>query len=444
VKKFIQGIFLGPRFFLAFGIIVFLFFLSFVWPYFFPLAQTLLVILFAVLLADFFLLYNPLLRLSASRKLPRVLSLGSDNPVFLELKSDFPLPLKAVIVDELPFQLQERNFKIKSTLKPRDPKIIEYKVRPTTRGGYSFGRLHLFLNTFLGLVERRYSFDLDGEIPVYPSVIQMKQFELKTLPKISRYHGIKKLRRLGHSYEFEQIKNYVQGDDIRSINWKATGRKAELMVNQYEDEKSQQVYNLIDNSRNMRMPFNGLSLLDYAINTSLVIANTSLQKQDRAGLLTFSDKIGTFIRAERGSGQLQRILDGLYKEEPRNLEANYELLYLTVRNMIPSRSLLFLYTNFESILNMERVLPIIRKINKRHLMVVVIFENTQISEFAEKETKSLEDIYLQTIARKFILEKGAIIQMLRQFGIQSVFSRPEDLSVNTINKYLELKARGMI
>jgi uncharacterized protein (DUF58 family) len=279
---------------------------------------------------------------------------------------------------------------------------------------------------------------------VYPSVIQMKQFELKTLPKISRYHGIKKLRRLGHSYEFEQIKNYVQGDDIRSINWKATGRKAELMVNQYEDEKSQQVYNLIDNSRNMRMPFNGLSLLDYAINTSLVIANTSLQKQDRAGLLTFSDKIGTFIRAERGSGQLQRILDGLYKEEPRNLEANYELLYLTVRNMIPSRSLLFLYTNFESILNMERVLPIIRKINKRHLMVVVIFENTQISEFAEKETKSLEDIYLQTIARKFILEKGAIIQMLRQFGIQSVFSRPEDLSVNTINKYLELKARGMI
>ena len=99
------------------------------------------------------------------------------------------------------------------------------------------------------------------------------------------------MRRIGHSYEFEQIKNYVRGDDYRSINWKATSRRGHLMVNQYEDERAQQVYNIIDKSRSMKMPFNGMSLLDYAINTSLVISNVALQKHDRAGLMTFSDKM---------------------------------------------------------------------------------------------------------------------------------------------------------
>ena len=120
----------------------------------------------------------------------------------------------------------------------------------------------------------------------------MKNFELKAFDRVSYSTGIKQIRRVGHSYEFEQIKNYVRGDDFRSINWKASSRRATLMVNQYQDERAQQVYSIIDKSRAMRMPFDGLSLMDYAINTSLVISNVALAKHDRAGLLTFSDVIG--------------------------------------------------------------------------------------------------------------------------------------------------------
>lgn len=348
------------------------------------------------------------------------------------------------LVDELPKQYQERKFSMQFSLKPSEERKLTYTLRPLTRGEYLFGRVHVFIASFISLVERRIPFALEVNSAVYPSIIQMKQFELRTIAKISQFHGIKKMRRIGHSYEFEQIKNYVRGDDFRSINWKATGRRGELMLNQYEDEKAQQVYNIVDNSRSMRMPFMGLSLLDHAINTSLVISNVALQKHDKAGLITFSDKIGTIIKADRGSNQLNTILEGLYKEEPKTLEANYELLYLTVRNIINTRSLLFLYTNFESIFSLERMLPIIRRINKSHLMVVIFFENTEVSNFAKKEVENLEEIYLQTIAQKFILEKNQIIQRLRQFGIQSIFTKPEDLSVNTINKYLELKARGMI
>jgi uncharacterized protein (DUF58 family) len=442
--KFIRSLYFSGRFFAVFGAIAILFCFAFVWPVLFPLAQALIVVAAAVVLADLFILYNPDMDITCSRHMYRVLSLGSENPIRIDVQNQFGMTLNITVIDELPVQLQERKFSMKFSLEGNQEKSLNYIIKPNVRGEYIFGNVNIFVRSFIGLVERRLTKPTETTMAVYPSIIQMKQFELKTIARIASFHGIKKIRRIGHSYEFEQIKNYSRGDDFRSINWKATGRRSEVMVNQYEDEKAQQVYSLVDNSRSMRMPFDDLSLLDYAINTSLVISNTALQKHDKAGLITFSEKIGTVIKADRGAGQLQRIMDGLYKEEPRNLEANYEMLYHVIRNVVKNRSLMFLYTNFESIYSLERMLPIIRRINKSHLLVVVFFENTQVSSFAHQESRNVEDIYLQTIAQKFILEKNQIIQRLRQFGIQSILTKPEDLSINTINKYLELKARGMI
>jgi uncharacterized protein (DUF58 family) len=281
-------------------------------------------------------------------------------------------------------------------------------------------------------------------VAVYPSVVQMKKYELKALARISTQEGIKKLRRIGHSYEFEEIKDYVRGDDYRSINWKASGRSQELMVNQYEDERAQQVYSAIDSSRAMRMPFNGMSLLDYAVNTSLVISNIALLKSDKAGLLTFADKMQTFIKAERNRKQLAKILEALYAQREETLEANYEQLYQAARYYTNGRSLIFLYTNFESIYALERVLPVLRRINRLHLLVVIFFQNTGIEDFTKTSVNTTEEIYDHTIAQKFMMEKAQLTTELRRYGIQSILTRPEDLSINTVNKYLEFKSRGLI
>jgi len=272
----------------------------------------------------------------------------------------------------------------------------------------------------------------------------MKQLELKAFERITNQDGIKKMRRIGHSYEFEQIKNYVKGDDFRSINWKATSRQNQLMVNSYQDERSQQVYCVIDKSRVMNMPFNELALLDYAINSTLALSNIVLRKYDKVGLLTFSDKLGSVIKADRKAGQLNKITHALYKEKDHKLEANYELLYHAVRRLIPSRSLLLMYTNFESVYALDRVLPMLRRVNRFHLLVVVFFENTEIKDFATQPVATLEGIYTQSVAQKFVSDKQQMVQKLKQYGIQSVLTRPEDLSIDTINKYLELKARGLI
>jgi uncharacterized protein (DUF58 family) len=369
---------------------------------------------------------------------------GHEHQVELDVTNNFAWELNIRLMEELPFQLQERQFTIDLRLSPEEHKKVTYPLRPVVRGKYHFGQTHLFIQSIAGLVERKMTFDNEQEVAVYPSIHEMKEFELFALQRLSYMSGVKKLRRIGHSYEFEQIKNYVEGDDYRSINWKASSRKGELMVNQYEDERSQQVYTLLDKGRAMRMPFNGMSLMDYAINTSLVISNVALQKYDRAGLITFDRQIEQIVKADSRQIQLRKILQSLYNQEESEFEPNFEMLYQTVKRIVNGRSLLILFTNFERKCAMERVMPLLRRLNHFHLLLVIIFENTELEEYSAQEADNVQQIYFKTIAQKFINEKYEMVQTLQQYGIQAVLSKPEELSLNTVNKYLELKAKGLI
>ncbi len=439
-----KHLFLSSKFFLLYSAVIVLFMLSFPFYFLFPVAQTALVIALAITLVELMMIYGKQINVTCKRTFPKVLSLGDKNPIRLLITNNSNYKLEATIIDELPNQLQRRDFSVETTLEKQDEKEIKYDVTPIERGEYHFGNVNIFISTFLGLIQRRLQLEKETMVPVYPSIIQMKNFSLKAFDQTSHLQGIKKIRRIGQSYEFEQIKNYVQGDDFRSINWKASSKRNSLMVNQFQDERSQQVYCLLDKSRVMRMPFNGMSLMDYAINSCLVIANVTLQKHDKAGLISFSDKIGTTLKAERSQNQLNKILLSLYNEKERKKEANYEILYHASRKLIKGRSLIFLFTNFESVYGMERVLPILRRINNLHLLVVIFFKNTEVEDFSKGDATSTQEIYHKTIAQQFIYEKQQMVQILRQYGIQTILTSPEDLSMNTVNKYLELKSRGLI
>jgi len=256
--------------------------------------------------------------------------------------------------------------------------------------------------------------------------------------------GVKKVRRIGHSMEFEQIKDYVTGDDYRTVNWKATARKGQLMVNSYTDERSQQLYCVIDKSRIMKMPFEGLSLLDYSINTSLVLSNVALMKQDKAGLITFSEKISSFLVADKKALQMQSILETLYNQKTRYLESDYERLYIFIRRKITQRSLMLLFTNFESLTGVRRQLPYLKKIAENHLLIIIFFENTELAKFIDRTSESLEDVYSKTIAENFAFEKRQIVKELNQSGILTILTAPQNLTVNVLNKYLEIKARQLL
>ena len=442
--KLLRDLYITNRLFYALYLCINLFAVSFFFDSLFRVAQIALLVIVALFIADVMLLFTIKKTVKCRRKMARVLSLGDENQVELNINNRSNYPLSLRIIDELPEQLQIRDFSMKYKIPPLGKKKLSYQVKPSVRGSYEFGNSVIFISTLLKLAERRIVLKNSKKVPVYPSIIQMKKYELIPVSSISHFQGIKRIRKIGHSYEFEQIKQYVPGDDTRSINWKASGRVANLMVNQYEDERSQAVYSIIDKSRVMKMPFNGLSLLDHSINTSLALSNTILRKHDKAGLLTFSNKIDSFIKAEKSSKQLERILRSLYNEKENYTEADYQRLYINIRNFISGRSLIFLYTNFESVYSLQRVLPILRKIGKMHLLVVIYFTNTELKDFSRQSADTLLDIYQQTAAKNLLYEKDLIMQELNLHGIQAIKTKPEENTVNSINKYLELKARGYI
>lgn len=399
---------------------------------------------FILAIIDYFFLFiiakSPIVKRIVSDRL----SNGDENKIVLKIKSRMKFYVEAEIIDELPEQFQARDFILKRSLLPAEEKQVSYSVTPKERGVYEFGNTLMFISSRLGLIQRRFEAETSQAIAVYPSFLQLRKYQLLSDATLVNEQGSKRMRKIGQSMEFEQIKDYVTGDDIRNLNWKATARRGMLMVNNYTDERSQQVYCIIDKGRLMKMPFAGLTLLDYAINSTLVLSNVCLKKQDKIGLVTFADKMGTVIAADRKLIQRENILQVLYKQQTAFLESDFEMLYMQVRKKIKQRSLLILYTNFESLNGLRRQVNYLRLIAKHHLLLVVFFENTELSKLSHATAFNKEDIYIKTIAEKFVFEKKLVVKELQKYGILSMLTTPEQLTVNTVNKYLELKTKQAI
>ena len=444
MKTFFKSLYLSNLVFYITIFLVVMFVLAFVFPVLFGITQMLFFVFILMLLVDGIMLYRPKNGIFARREAPERLSNGDENPVSIYLENHYDFPVQIQIIDEIPFQFQKRDLMFRTALQSAETQILEYTLRPTKRGEYSFGAVNVYVKSPIRLLKRRYQFSQDKMVIVYPSFLQLRAYELMAISNRLTELGIKKIQKIGQSQEFEQIRQYVQGDDIRNINWKATARRNDLMVNAFQEEKSQNVYCLIDKGRVMQMPFDGLSLLDYAINATLVLSNIAIYKQDKAGVITFSDRMGQVLLADRKAGQMTKILDVLYKQKTRFLETDYEALYVHTKTYIRQRSLFLLFTNFETVTSMRRQLPYFRKLAKNHLLIIVFFENTELRALLDKPVNTTEKIYLKTIAEKYFYEKQQIIKELGQFGIQALLTAPQNLTVNTVNKYLELKSRGMI
>ena len=444
LKKYIGDLYLPSRFYFACGICILLFICSFLLPLLFLLAEVSLIALLALVAADYIFLFvlgrQPLVK----RILGDRLSNGDENPVVIQIMNRMNYPVHLEIIDEMPEQLQIRNMSFKKYLASGQTSTIAYKLKPLERGQYDFGDTNLYISSLLGLLARRFTAPTAVKVPVYPSYIQLKKYQLVSMTAMLKEHGGRRIRKVGQSMEFEQIKEYVTGDDVRTLNWKATARKGSLMINRFADEKSQQVYCIIDKGRLMKMPFNGLTLLDYAINSTLVMSHVCLQKQDRVGLITFAEKMGSVIAADRKPVQREHILEALYRQQTAFLESDYEMLYMQLRRRVKQRSLIILYTNFESLYGLYRQLHYLRSIARHHLLLVVFFENTELVSLAHADALNLEDVYIKTTADKFVFEKKLIVKELQKHGILSVLTAPENLTVNTVNKYLELKTKQAI
>lgn len=440
----LRSFYLHTRAYVAAGVVALIFAASYFLPWLYQAALIALVLFILTLLVDMVLLYGNKKGVTALRVIGERFSHGDENEVKINLQNEYPFPVEVSIIEELPDQFQERRKPVIMQLPGKSVAEYNYQLKPLTRGEYIFYQTILMVGSPLRLVSRRLAFGTTQVVKVYPSYMQMRRYQLLAISNRLEEAGVKRVRRLGHSMEFEQIKEYVRGDDYRTVNWKASARRSDLMVNTFTDERSQQIYCVINKGRVMKMPFRGMYLLDHAINAALVLSNVALAKQDKAGLITFAENIDTFLPADRKPTQINLILESLYKQQTRFLEPDLEKLFSVIRNRISHRSLLVYFTNFESFESMERQLPSLKRIARYHLLLVVLFENTELRTLQQSKAETIEDIYIKTIGEKFSNEKRRMVRELQKNGILSILSAPEDLTVNTINKYLEVKNRMSI
>ena len=294
------------------------------------------------------------------------------------------------------------------------------------------------------MLSRRYTCGEEQDIKVYPSYLMLHRYELLAMSDNLTELGIKRIRRVGHHTEFEQIKEYVKGDDYRTINWKASARRHELMVNVYQDERSQQIYSVIDKGRVMQQAFRGMTLLDYAINASLVLSYVAMRKEDKAGIVTFNEHVDSFVPASKAPGQMQTLLENLYSQQTTFGETDFSSLCVHFNKHVSKRSFLVLYTNFSSMGSMNRQLAYLQQLNRQHRLLVVFFEDADMKTYIASPAKDTEGYYRHVIAEKFAFEKRLIVSTLKQNGIYSLLTTPENLSIDVINKYLEMKSRQLL
>ena len=432
--------YLRYRFYYLLSAVILIIAIGYSVPPLFTIGRILFWLLVALVVVDMVLLWSRR-GIRAFRTLSPRFSNGDDNPVIIRLESNYPFAVRTEVIDEVPPIFQRRDILFKADVRKMGEATITYQLRPTERGIYSFGRVRVFVSTLLGLVQRRYTCCEPQDVKVYPSYMMLRQYELLAMSNNLTEMGIKRIRRIGNNTDFEQIKDYVVGDDYRTINWRATARRHQLMVNVYQEERAQQVYQVVDKGRMMQQTFNGMTLLDYAINASLVLSYVAINKQDKAGLVTFSDKFETFIHASRQSGHMQTLQEALYAEHTEFAETDYSALLTGLSRHVSHRSLLVLYTSFTSMAALRRQLSYLRQLAMRHRLLVVFFEDEELRTFANTPARKTEDTYQRVIAEKFAYEQHLIVQTLRQYGIQALLTTPNNLSVDVINKYLEMKSR---
>ena len=401
----------------------------------FTVGRWLVLLLFLATLADIILLWHKK-AITAERRLSSRFSNGDDNPVTISVESTYPFPVRIDVIDELPFQFQKRDLILHNS--PSPPST--YTLRPTRRGVYSFGHVLVFVSTRLGLVERRYRCCEPCDVRVYPSYQKLHQYELMAISQNLQEPGIKRIRRIGNNTEFEHIRDYLKGDDYRTINWRATARLSRPMVNVYQDERSQQIFSMIDKGRVMQQAFQGMTLLDYAINASLALSFVAMRKEDRAGLITFADKTDTFVAADRRPGHINKLMETLYAEQTDFEETDFSALSVAIGRHISKHSLLVLYTNFMGQVSLQRQLPFLQQIARRHRLLVVFFDDVELQQFIESPIHNDEERCQHEVAEKFAAEKQLISATLRQYGILSLLTTPQALTVDVINRYLAIRS----
>ncbi len=386
----------------------------------------------------------PLSQVSARRFCEEKLSLGARNVVEIRLRSRANVSLALEVKDEPPPLFDVSEDVIPLTLPADSESTVSYTIIPKERGNYEFGSINIRYLSRFGLFKRRTKIAQSVQVKVYPNLLEVRKYVI--LARRGRFSetGLKHSKLYGAGTRFESLRDYLPDDDYRRINWNATARTGRPISEEYEHERSQNITIMLDCGRMMTAVIKDMSRLDYAINSALMLGYVCCVKGDKVGLVAFSDNVEAYISPRGGKQQLYRIADALYDISPKMRQPDYEKAFTFVESKLRRRSLIVVFTDLIDVEISKTLTAYLPRLRQRHLVLCITLKDTELARLADEMPDTVEDVYQKAVAGQLLLEQQGTLRKLQQNGVLVLDSTPENLSVATVNRYLELKGRNLI
>ncbi|MCX7746630.1 MAG: DUF58 domain-containing protein [Clostridia bacterium] len=371
-------------------------------------------------------------------------SLGIENHILIKVRNRSAYKVLFLVRDDIPPYLKLcRNFSIISA-RPFAESEGGYSIIPEKRGEFKFGNIYLKCSGVLKLCSKTLEYDQRRSYKVYPNLRDLRKYSIAAISKSHFLYGTKKAKGYGIGSEFESLREYNDGDDYRKINWMATARAGKFIVNNYEPEKNQQIFIMLDSSRVMNSEINYIKKLDYSINASFLLAEIATKKGDNTGLIVFDNEVRRFIKPGKGSSHFNLIAENLYNVEENLVTADYKgaLMYLNKNQM--RRSLLCIFTELFNVEEASLLVSSLKSVAKNHVPLIITIKDMRLYEIMKDDIKNTNDVFVKAAAMKLIQERERIQKLFFDSGIACLDVPPDKLSIELVNKYLNMKSMMQI
>jgi uncharacterized protein (DUF58 family) len=372
------------------------------------------------------------------------LAVGEREQVAIRVWNDGPQAVRVAVRDEPPPAFRAEGRRTLLPVPGRGMAEAEYCVRAPGRGAYTFPGLTARVAGPLGLAERQWRVALETPVRVYPNFRLAARMELLGRRAHLIRTGLHALRRRGEGRTFESLREYVQGDEFRHIDWKATARRQRPMVREYELERHQNVFLMVDAGRMMTAQVGESTKLDYAVNAALLMAHAAIGQSDKVGLLVFADEVQAYLPPRGGTRQIRQILEALCGVHASLVEPDYGLAfrYLAARRV--QRALVPLFTDLVDARASARLLRHVAALVPRHLPLLVAIADPELERYAGVRPAGVSAVYRQAVARDLLAERAEALRGITARGGLALDVPPDRLNLAVVNRYLEVKRRGMI
>jgi len=378
------------------------------------------------------------------REMPLALSVGERAEISLRIRNRSKKTVLVGVADGCPVQLGPVDERLSVTLLAHEEQTIRYQVCPSERGVHSFCELNLWLRTPVGLAERSVVLDLGGEARVHPNLRDIGRYQLRARRDLLRLGGARRTRILARQGDFERLRDFVTGDDVRHLDWKATARLHRPITRIFQAERSQTLLILVDGTRLMAGRAGELTKMDYAVNAALMLAHVGLSRGDRVGVAVFDQGLRSYLPPRSGHAQFSRVLNLLFDQQatpsfPRYREAARQLVRDNRR-----RSLLVWITDLVDGEQGQELLSALRSLRRRHLSLVVALTDPDIARLAKHVPATRSDLFAAAAATEVLADRDALVGSLRAEGAEIVSRVPDRIGSALVEQYLDIKQRGRL